>query len=104
MADCEPAELQELIDRGRAPIILDVRSGAEFAAGHIAGAVHIPFWAMPWRTGALAAAPDAAIVVYCGHGPRAQFARAMLRRRGFTRVALLAGHMTGWRRAGLPEA
>jgi rhodanese-related sulfurtransferase len=102
MTDLDPRELLEWIATRTPPTILDVRSTAEFADGHVPGAKHIPFWAVPWRASALDARPDDPIVVYCGHGPRAQLAIAALRARGFTRVASLAGHMANWREAGLP--
>jgi phage shock protein E len=101
--DVSGGELSALLAGHRRPIVLDVRSGAEYAAGHIDGAVHIPFWAVPWRSGSLRAAIDDPIVVYCGHGPRALFARSALRHLGFTRVVCLAGHMAQWRSEGRPE-
>ena len=103
MKDVAPADLLERIKRATPLLILDVRSGAEFDAGHIPGSIHIPFWAVPWRAGELRVGVDQPIVVYCGHGPRALFARSVLRRRGFTRVACLAGHIARWREAGYPE-
>lgn len=93
--------LRELIDAGAAPVILDVRSGSEYAQGHVPGALNIPFWRIPAAD--IPASLDDPLVVYCGHGPRAWIARGLLRRRGFRRVASLAGHMGNWRRAGLPE-
>ena len=104
MTDVDPSRLASEIGTAAAPLILDVRSRAEYAAGHVPGAVNIPFWALPWRASELNVAPATAIVVYCGHGPRAHMARVVLRRRGFTNVACLAGHMAGWRRAGRPES
>jgi rhodanese-related sulfurtransferase len=103
MKDVSPADLFERINGATPPLILDVRSGAEFDVGHIPGSIHIPFWAVPWRAAGLTVGADHPIVVYCGHGPRALFARAVLRRRGFTRVACLAGHMASWRQAGYRE-
>jgi len=81
-------------------ILLDVRSKREFDRGHVPGARHLPFW----RAGAarIDAAPDEAITVYCGHGPRAWIARALLRSRGFRDVRLLAGHMRRWKKDGKP--
>ncbi len=71
--------------------MLDVRSGAEFDAGHIPGSINIPFWAVPWRAADLRVGADHPIVVYCGHGPRALFARAVL---APTRLSSAAGrHM-----------
>ena len=95
-----PHELLARIASSTPPVVLDVRSAAEFAEGHVPGAKNIPFWAVAWRAGELGARPDDPIVVYCGHGPRAQVAIAALRARGFTRVACLAGHMAQWREEG----
>jgi len=95
--------LRTRIADGRSPVVLDVRSHGEFAAGHVPGALHVPFWAILWRAGRLPASAADSVVVYCGHGPRARIARVLLHLRGFSRVSLLAGHMSGWRRAGLPE-
>jgi rhodanese-related sulfurtransferase len=103
MTDIDPSALSRAIVAAAAPLILDVRSRAEYAAGHVPGAVNIPFWALPWRAGELRVPTESAIVVYCGHGPRAQLACLVLRRRGFVNVACLAGHMAEWRRAGYPE-
>jgi rhodanese-related sulfurtransferase len=92
-----------LIEAGGAPAILDVRSRWEFTRGHVPGALHIPFWRLPARVSALPVSRERSVVVYCGHGPRAWFAKAVLRSSGYTDVALLDGHMAGWRGAGLPE-
>jgi len=102
MTDVTAAELLERIGAGQVPMILDVRSAAEFADGHIPGSINIPFWAIPWRAGELARRNDP-VVVYCGHGPRARLARAALRALGFTHAACLAGHMAKWREAGYRE-
>lgn len=91
------------IDAGDAPVILDVRSRAEFVAGHVPGARHIPFWRVSRRIGELAIPAGAELVVYCGHGPRAVFAAGALRRRGYTRITYLEGHFSKWRTAGLRE-
>ncbi|MBU2559649.1 DUF1573 domain-containing protein [archaeon] len=38
-----PGEVAELIEAGNRPIIIDLRSPGEYAAGHAAGAISIPF-------------------------------------------------------------
>lgn len=96
-------ELSTAIVAGTAPAILDVRSRAEFLSGHVPGAFHIPFWQIARRISTLSASREDPIVVYCGHGPRAWIAGATLRSHGFVRVSYLEGHMSGWRRAGLPR-
>ena len=91
------------IEEGTPPVVLDVRSRREFARGHVPGALHIPFWLMPLRVDEVPAGKGDPVVVYCGHGPRAWLARAVLGWNGFTDVALLEGHMSAWTRARLPE-
>jgi rhodanese-related sulfurtransferase len=98
-----PDALLDHIDRGDAPVVLDVRSSREFAAGHVPGAVNVPFTRVIAGAGVIPAGGVQPIVVYCGHGPRAWMAGATLRRRGHGRVVYLRGHMAGWRRAGLRE-
>jgi hydroxyacylglutathione hydrolase len=101
--DVSADDLVKQIDAGRAPFILDVRSRAEFDAGHVTGAFNLPFWLAPFRASSLPVGRDDPMVVYCGHGPRAQLAGAALRARGFTKVACLAGHWSAWRAAGRRE-
>jgi rhodanese-related sulfurtransferase len=101
-ADLTPEALHARMEGGDTPLVVDVRSRAEFTSGHVPGAVHVPFWAMLWRAGRLPVPRTDPVIVYCGHGPRARMAQSLLRLRGFTRVACLAGHMAGWRRAGFP--
>ena len=93
--------LAHLIESGTPPVLIDVRSASEFAAGHISGARHRPF--LLTAAGLRGVRRDEPIVVYCGHGPRAQFAAMLLRLHGFTQVACLSGHMAEWRRRHLPE-
>lgn len=98
-----PRQLMADIASHVAPTILDVRSGWEYRRGHAPGAVHIPFWTLDTRVSEVPGSADDPIVVYCGHGPRAWMAGAVLRRHAFSQVIYLAGHMRGWRQAGLPE-
>ena len=95
------ARLLGLIDARAAPVIVDVRSQREFNAGHVPGAINIPFWTT--LTAPIPATVEDRVVVYCGHGPRAVAARTALRWRGFRRVTLLPGHMAAWKAAGLRE-
>jgi rhodanese-related sulfurtransferase len=97
------AALLEQIRAGKAPTILDVRSRGEYIGGHVPGAVHVPFWMLRWRLRSIPGSPQDPVVVYCGHGPRAWLAGAILRRRGFTNVQYLGGHFSRWRAGGLPE-
>ena len=97
-----PAQLLATLTADAAPLVLDVRSRREFRRGHVPRAVHVPFWVIPSRLRGARDSRDVPVVVYCGHGPRAWFARAVLRMNGFRHVALLEGHMSRWKREGLP--
>jgi len=101
--EIKASELHARMAAKSAPAILDVRSRREFAAGHVTGAVHIPFWTLAARLADVPVNRSEPLVVYCGHGPRAVMAAAVLKAAGFERVALLSGHWSGWVRAGLPQ-
>ena len=96
------AGLNELIKTGHTPVIVDVRSSREYKAGHVPGAIHLPFWLAFARTDEINAPKDELVVVYCAHGPRAGIGKAALLLEGFTQIRYLQGHMTGWYKAGLP--
>lgn len=102
MASVAPDVLMRQIAGGAAPAIVDVRSKKEFDAGHVPGAVHIPFWLAGRRCQELASMRERPVVIYCGHGPRAYLAGAAFARCGFTQVVYLAGHMKRWRELNLP--
>jgi hydroxyacylglutathione hydrolase len=72
--------------------VLDVRQAAEYAAGHVPGAVHVELGDLPAR------AQDAAAgaVVMCGHGERAMTAASLLQRAGHNGLAVLAGGAGDW--------
>ncbi len=96
---------EELLRRARAGevIVLDVRPEAEYAAGHIPGAVSIP---VDQLSGRLAELPeDAGVVAYC-RGPYCVFAHDAVRllRASGRRAWRLDGGMPEWRLAGLPVA
>lgn len=95
------AELLERIDRGDTLRILDVRSEGEFAAGHVPGAVNIPFTKLPFRMDDVPGTAGDELIVYCGHGPRAYLARAALRHGGRQRIVYVSGHWAAWQAAGL---
>lgn len=84
-------------------IALDVRPAAEFAQGHIAGALSIPYDQLELRLAELPA--DREIVAYC-RGPYCLFAHDALQAlnaRGYRARRLRDGY-PDWRAAGLPVA
>jgi len=95
-------ELTRKMKIGESLCVLDVRTGIEFRAGHIPGALHAPTWNILLGLASLPRDRSAQLVVTCEHGPRAQLAKSLLGMRGYTNITLLDGHMSGWRRGGLP--
>ncbi len=98
------AALLETPDDPQSPGILDVRSQKEFDAGHIPGAILIPYDQVAQRIGELEAYRDRGLVVYCRTGRRAGIAEETLIQAGFDRVWDLEGHMVAWQAGGLPLA
>jgi phage shock protein E len=90
--DVSGAEARELVQAGAR--LVDVRTPAEFAAGHIAGAVNIPVQQLDTRMSELQP-KDAAVVVYCRSGHRSGNAARLLKTAGFTGVRDL-GPMSRW--------
>ena len=97
------SDLLSRIDAGAAPVVVDVRTRREFQRGHVPGAINHPLHSLLLHPADLPAALDEPVVVYCGHGPRARMAAAMMRRAGFRRIDLLDGHMARWREDGFRE-
>jgi rhodanese-related sulfurtransferase len=95
-----PAELEARLSSSHAPLVLDVRSEAEYAAGHIPGAVNVPFDQVAARAAEIQS-PNG-IAVYCGVGPRARRGEAALLAAGRESVLHLEGGFTAWQAAGLP--
>jgi NADPH-dependent 2,4-dienoyl-CoA reductase/sulfur reductase-like enzyme/rhodanese-related sulfurtransferase len=72
------------------PIIVDVRTAEEFAAGHIPGATLIPVDDMRDRLTELPR--DRQIAVYCQVGQRGYLATRILRQKGFNAVNIGGGY------------
>ena len=76
--------------------VLDVRTDAEFEAGHVPGAIHIPLESLRERIDELPR--EGKIVAYCQVGQRGYMATRLLLQNGFD-VANYSGGYTSWRRS-----
>jgi len=85
-------------------VIVDVRSPAEFAEGHVPGARNIPHDQLAARLAELRDAKDKDIVLYCRSGRRVELATETLRGAGFEKLLHLKGDMQQWLEAGHPLA
>lgn len=88
------------LDAKTVPLLIDVRTPEEFAAGHVPGAKNIPLDQVPNRLAEFGS-KDAEVYVICQSGGRSARAAATLQSHGFKPVNVSGG--TGaWRAAGHP--
>ena len=83
-------EAKRLIRVGKIKKVIDVRTIAEYRAGHYRGALHIPVNKINRKT--TAELPKKGLLVYCNTGQRARFAAEKLEELGFDDVYYIAGH------------
>jgi len=71
--------------------LLDVRTEAEFEAGHIKGAEWLPRGKLEFQIQELVKNPDSRIVLYCGTGGRSALAVLTLKDMGYTNEVDIEG-------------
>jgi len=87
-------ELQSKLAASEGIVILDVREPAEYAFGHIPGAVSIPLGDLEARLSELD--PEDSIHVVCRTGSRSDLACHLLAEHGFQRVSNVVPGMSAW--------
>lgn len=100
-AAVSPAEAVRLINREKA-VVIDVCEQAEFDAGHVAGARHVPLATLNGESKQLPANKALPLLVLCQSGARATRAAGMLRKLGYEKALPVAGGLKAWREANLP--
>ena len=97
-------DAKRLVDEGWAYV--DVRTPAEFAAGHPEGAINIPFNAPDFADQFSKRFPkkDAKVVIGCQVGGRSMRASAQLEGQGYTELADNSAGFDGWSAQKLPTA
>lgn len=104
VTEIQPWDLLEQLARTDPPLLLDVREPAEFAALHMAGALHVPRgvleqaceWGYDVTEPRLAAGRERPIVVVCRSGARSLLAADVMQRMGFAHVVSLRTGVRGW--------
>ncbi|MGH2533231.1 MAG: MBL fold metallo-hydrolase [Thermomicrobiales bacterium] len=81
-------------------VVIDVREPAEYASGHVPGAVNVPQADLATRLGDLPR--DREVLLICQSGYRSMRAAQFLRQVGFDQVASVAGGTGAWISAGRP--
>jgi hydroxyacylglutathione hydrolase len=89
---------REVEDRLRsgAVALLDVRTGDEWGAGHVEGAIHLPLSEL---IGRMADVPEKPLAILCGSGYRSSIACSLLERAGRRNVCNVSGGWEAWQQA-----
>ena len=95
-----PAEVAARREAPGAPVIVDVRTPAEFEGAHIAGSFNLPLEELRARADQLADAGP--LVLVCRMGQRSREAETLMRAAGHDSAVSMEGGLEGWERAGLP--
>ncbi|WP_229841995.1 rhodanese-like domain-containing protein [Pseudolysinimonas yzui] len=87
VAGCAPASAPSSVEVSADTIIVDVRTPAEFAEGHLEGAVNIDVQSAEFDALIADLDPDAEYLVYCRSGNRAATAIDRMAAQGFGSLA-----------------
>jgi rhodanese-related sulfurtransferase len=97
------AEIQEIVESPPADlVVLDIRTPEEFAAGHLAGAINVDYYADNFEDQLADLDLDVPYVMYCNSGNRSSNALPVMDSLGFQQVHELDGGIQAWFAAGLP--
>jgi rhodanese-related sulfurtransferase len=95
-----PMDAVRLINEGA--LLLDVRTQAEFDAGHILDARHMPQDQVASSAESLKKYKDKVVIACCESGMRSGAAARLLQAQGFGKVVNLKGGLQAWRAENLP--
>ncbi len=84
-------EAKKIMDSGEDYILLDVREQDEFDAGHIPGAILIPYTEIERKAESLLPDKNKQILVYCRSGRRSKIASESLAKLGYANVKEFGG-------------
>ncbi len=95
-----PMDAVRLMNQGA--LMLDVRSQAEYDAGHILDSRHVPQDQLATSAESLKKFREKVVVTCCESGMRSGAAARVLKAQGFTKVVNLQGGLQAWRAENLP--
>ena len=84
-------EAKQIMDSQEGYIILDVREQDEYDAGHISGAILIPYTQIEEKAKEMLPNKDQLILVYCRSGRRSKIAAEALVELGYTQIREFGG-------------
>ena len=96
------AGYREMRDAGDPHVLVDTREESEWAAGHVAGAVHMSKGIIERDIETKVPDKDTKLVLYCGGGFRSALVADNLRQMGYTQAISLDGGWRALKDSGLP--
>ncbi|GGQ31988.1 rhodanese-like domain-containing protein [Streptosporangium pseudovulgare] len=103
-ATLDAATLRRLLESGRAPRLIDVRTPGEFETAHIPGSCNVPLDLLREHRAELRGHLDEQTVLICRSGQRATQAGQDLAAAGLPGLRVLTGGVSAWQAAGAPVA
>ena len=100
LAEISPKQAAKIVGSSDA-VIIDVRTQAEWDAGHIPGAIHIPVAQLNSRLAELEQYKDSPVIMQCRSGKRSAQGAVALNAAGFTKLYNMDGGILAWDKAGL---
>ena len=97
-----PAKAIRLMNNNSEILVLDIRSVAEFKAGHIKGAKNIPAKDISNQLTGYTNFKDKPVLVYCNTGSSVTSAIKSLKNAGFEHINNLEGGIAAWKEANMP--
>lgn len=101
LAEVGPVEVTRLLNHEKA-LLLDLRTNADFSAGHILSARNIPAAELEDRKKELQKFRKNPIIFCCGRNSDGVKAGRILKLVGFEKIYSLKGGLEAWRNANLP--
>ncbi|MBK8499255.1 MAG: rhodanese-like domain-containing protein [Flavobacteriales bacterium] len=93
---------EQAIATGKARLV-DVRTPAEYAAGHLIGSINIDWTADDYEAAFAELDKSMPVLLYCHSGGRSEQALEYLAAKGY-RAQHLVGGYAAWKKAGKPSA
>ncbi len=95
------AEATQLINRRNA-VVIDLRSAADFAKGHLPSARHLEFAELQAKVGQSVKNKNNPVLLVCQTGQQSHKAQRLVKDAGFAEVHVLDGGVNAWQQAGMP--
>ena len=92
--------LANMIEAGQKPVIVDIRSEKEYAAGHIENSINLPLGHLDENLDGLP--KNVPLIVHCEGGYRSAIAAGILMNHGFNNAMDLVGGYKVWAASQLP--